>query len=91
MGGGATGVVQVNDTHLHGLLSQAYIQLEQNDTFMQMQANPHGCPGRTREACMRDVALVWRRASLHLRSSEGFLSNMLVNALDGFLGVRLDL
>ena len=83
VGGGATGVVQVNDTHLHGPLSAAYVELEQADMFYKLHSNPDGCPTRSREACLRDLALAWKRGNMHLRSSEGFLQNMLTNALDG--------
>ena len=83
VGGGATGVGQTNDTHCHGPLSKDYIELEQSDMFCKMQMDPHGCPSRSREDCMRSVALCWRRPRLHLRSSEGFWENMICNALDG--------
>ena len=82
VGGGATGVVQVNDTHLHGPLQAAYVELEQADMFFQLSENPDGCPSRSRQDCLRDLALIWQRPSLHLRSSEGFLQNHLTNALD---------
>ena len=83
VGGGATGVVQVNDTHCHWIFSKDYIELEQADMFRKMQLDPHGCPSRAREDCMRDAGLCWRRGQLHLRSSEGFWANMITNALDG--------
>ena len=83
VGGGATGVVQTNDTHLHGDFSKAYLELEQADMFSRMQSDPHGCPSRSREHCMRDAAMCWRRTKLHLRSCEGFWANMITNALDG--------
>ena len=83
VGGGATGLAQTNDTHCHGPFSKDYIELEQSDMFRKMQLDPYGCPGRTREECMRDAALCWQRPRLHLRSCEGFWSNMIANALDG--------
>lgn len=83
VGGGATGLVQTNDTHCHGWFEKDYIELEQADMFRKMQMDPHGCPGRTREDCMRDATLCWRRKRLHLRSCGGFWSNMIANALDG--------
>ena len=83
VGGGCTGVVQVNDTHLHALLSAAYIELELADLFDQHERNPAGCPRRHRNDCARDLALVWSRPLLHLRASEGFVHNMLTAALDG--------
>ena len=83
VGGGATGVVQVNDTHLHGPLSKEYISLEMAEAFAKLQADPDGCPGRSREQCIRDLVILWRRAGLHLRASEGFKQNMLTNALTG--------
>lgn len=83
VGGGATGVVQVNDTHLHGPLSKAYIELESADMFGKLQLNPSGCPVRSRGDCLRDVAVIWQRLALHRRSSAGFKANQLTNALDG--------
>lgn len=83
IGGGATGVVQVNDTHLHGPLSREYMEREMTSMFEAMQADPHGCPGRTRYQCMSDLMLVWQDQALHLRSCEGFLQNQLTNKLDG--------
>ena len=83
IGGGATGVVQVNDTHLHGPLSKEYMSLEMAEAFAKLQADPDGCPGRTREQCITDLVILWRRAGLHLRASEGFKQNMLTSALTG--------
>ena len=83
VGGGCTGVVQINDTHLHAVLSAAYIELELADLFEQHEANPSGCPRRSRNACARDLALIWSRPLMHLRASEGFLHNMITNALSG--------
>ena len=83
VGGGATGVVQVNDTHLHGPLSRDYLDREMTCMFEAMQVDPNGSPGRTRYQCLFDLMTVWKREALHRRSSEGFLDNMLSNALDG--------
>ena len=83
IGGGATGVVQTNDTHLHGPLQQDYMALEQASMFEQMEADPAGCPVRTREQCLDDLARIWKRRALHHRSSGGFVQNQLLNALDG--------
>ena len=83
IGGGCTGTVQVNDTHLHAQLSAAYIELELADLFDQHERNPAGCPSRHRNDCARDLGLVWSRPLMHLRASEGFVHNMLTAALDG--------
>ena len=83
VGGGCTGVVQVCDTHLHAVLSQSYIELELADLFEQHEANPSGCPKRSRNACAQAFALVWNRPLMHLRASEGFLHNLITAALNG--------
>ena len=83
VGGGCTGVVQTNDTHLHAPLSSGYVELEQAAMFSAMSLDPDGCPSRTRRACLRDLATLWKRPAIHRRSSAGFWENMLSNALDG--------
>jgi len=82
-GGGATGVAQVNDTRLHGRLSQAYQQLEMEDAFLGFALDPGACPARSRLACCRDLVRCWRRPSLRLAAHAGWKQNMLTNALDG--------
>ena len=83
VGGGATGVVQVNDTHLHGHLSRDYLEREQAALFEFMRQNPNGCPGRSRYQCFYDLMMVWKHRALHIRACDGFKSNQLSNALDG--------
>ena len=82
-GGGTTGVCQVNDTHLHAALSREYIELEEIDQLQQLRSNAYTCPRRTREDCLRDLALVWRRPHLHLAAAKGFWQNHLLTHLDG--------
>jgi len=81
--GGTTGVAQVNDTHCHGPLSKAYQELEMQDAFEQLARSPHGCAQRDRLTCVRDLAMIWKRQSIHLRSREGWWNNQLLNAFDG--------
>jgi hypothetical protein len=82
-GGGCTGVLQCNDTHLHQTLSSRYQALEMVDLLEQSRLQPHGCPSRDREDCVRDAAATWRDSQMHALAARGHLDNMLCNALDG--------
>ena len=83
IGGGITGILQVCDTHLHYPLSVRYQDIEMQDLVQQQLDNPNVCPGRTREACVRDLCASWRDPALHQAGQRGFWDNMLANALDG--------
>ena len=82
VGGGATGVVQVPDTHLHGDLSREYMDREMKDTVYKMQLFG-GLPTRTRTDCLHDVILVYNKPCMHVKAARGHWDNMMSNALDG--------
>ena len=48
-GGGCTGVLQCNDTHLHQALSAGYQELEQHDLLERSRLQPSFCARRDRE------------------------------------------
>ena len=82
-GGGCTGVLQVNDTHLHYGLSQRYQDLEMQDLLQQQRLEPGRCPVRDREDCLRDLCASWTNADLHALAARGHWDNMLSNNLAG--------
>ncbi|MCP4242277.1 MAG: hypothetical protein GY772_17115, partial [bacterium] len=53
------------------------------DLVEQQKANPAGCPTRSREACVRDLATAWSHTEIHARGARGFWDNLLAVALDG--------
>ena len=82
-GGGCTGVLQCNDTHLHQRLSARYQELEMADLLEQSRLRPHACPRRDREDCLRDAVAAWRDAAMHARAAAGHFENLLSVKLDG--------
>ena len=82
-GGGCTGVLQRNDTHLHQHVSARYQEIEMADLSRQSELRPDVCPRRDREDCIRDAIACWKCPDLHARVARGHLDNMLTVALDG--------
>jgi hypothetical protein len=82
VGGGTTGVVQVNDTHLHGELSRDYINAEMDDFRAQEELLEDAMPTSSREECIVRALRSWVKPSLHTKAAQGFLFNMFTNALD---------
>jgi len=76
-GGGCTGVVQCNDTHLHQRLSARYQEIEMADLLEQERLQPRSCPKRDRDDCIRDAIAAWNSAEMHKRAAEGHKQNML--------------
>ena len=54
-GGGCSGVLQCNDTHLHQALSARYQELEQHDLLELSRLQPSFCARRDREDCIHDA------------------------------------
>jgi len=61
-GGGCTGVLQCNDTHLHQALSAGYQELEQHDMLERSRLQPSFCARRDREDCIRDAIVTWQKS-----------------------------
>ena len=81
--GTTVGVCQVNDTHLHLGMSLRYQDLEMQDMLDQAKLEPHRCPHRDREDCLRDVIVSTASEELHAHCARGHLDNHLTNKLDG--------
>ena len=58
-GGGVTGVLQPNDTHVHEPLSKEFKRLEQRDVSHQRRLNNGKIPRRTRQKVYDDCHLAW--------------------------------
>ena len=58
-GGGVTGVLQPNDTHVHEPLSKEFKRLEQIDVSAQRRLLPGKIPRRTRQKVYDDCHLAW--------------------------------
>ena len=58
-GGGVTGILQPNDTHVHEPLSKEFKRLEQRDVSQQRRLNNGKIPRRTRQKVYDDCHLAW--------------------------------
>ena len=58
-GGGVTGILQPNDTHVHEPLSKEFKRLEQRDVGKQRRLNNGKIPRRTRQKVYDDCHLAW--------------------------------
>lgn len=73
IGGGCTGIIQVNDTELHQPLKRFYTDFEAADALLQSRLRPQGCPVPRKEDCINWMAQTWGRPELHTVVAEGFL------------------
>ena len=83
LAGGATGIVQVNDTDLHRELKRLYQELEMEDNIFQQGLRQGCCPVPRKEDCMAWMASIWGQSWLHASASTGFKKVGFTNALDG--------
>jgi hypothetical protein len=81
-GGGITGDIQVNDTHLHRELKRRYRLLEAELILSQMHANV-AVPEVSRNDQLAMIDLAWQQVHLSLNYSEIFQSLFMTNAFDG--------
>ena len=58
-GGGVTGVIQPNDTHVHEPLSKEFKRLEEREVLQQRRLYPGKIPRRTRQKVYDDSHLAW--------------------------------
>jgi hypothetical protein len=79
--GGITGVLQVNDTDLHGPFQRLYLEEEQQ-SFNEKQELRPGCIARSPREVLDDVATTWRRVR-HDHAVKGHKYTFLTCALDG--------
>ena len=81
IGGGITGFVQVNDTHLHKLLKSEYRKKESELMLEKLQNNPQKVPAPDRNEMMR--LLVNSEQAVKFDVNSAFKSVWVMNALDG--------
>ena len=81
IGGGITGDVQVNDTHVHHSLKQAYRELEAKCMLAQLAANPKKIPAPSRDDMMAMLVESW--TSLKIDTQLALKNNFLTNNFDG--------
>ncbi|GFO11576.1 steryl-sulfatase [Plakobranchus ocellatus] len=81
MGGGITGDVQINDTHLHHRLKSKYRDLECDLMHRQLQANPQKVPAPSRDEMMNMLTSSWKETTID--PSCALKNNFILNALDG--------
>ena len=78
---GITGVLQVNDTDLHGPFQRLYLEMEER-CFIARQRIKNWCIHRSRQDVLDDVFAVWRCID-HRLGIKGHKSTGLSGALDG--------
>ena len=81
IGGGVTGDVQVNDTHVHHPLKLAYRKQESDLMADQLRQDPNKVPAPSRDDMMRMLVESWD--SLDLNINMALKENFITNALDG--------
>ena len=79
--GGITGVLQVNDTDLHGPFQRIFLEEEQQ-SFNEKQEIRPGCIARSPREVLTDVETTWRKVR-HDQAVKGHTYTFLTNALDG--------
>ena len=76
------GLCQVIDPHLYLGMSLRHQDLEMQ-MLDQPKLEPHRCPHRDREDCLRDVIVATASEKLHAHGARGHLDNDLTHKLDG--------
>ena len=81
IGGGITGGVQCNDTHIHHLLKKNYGQLEANLMMEMLQKDSNKIPSPSRDDIMKMLNDAWN--SLDVDVEEALKQNFLTSGFDG--------
>ena len=81
IGGGITGDIQINDTHLHHPLKQKYRARETTVMLEQLSENPDKIPAPSRDVMMHMLADSWD--SLTMDPLKCLKNNFVCNAFDG--------
>ena len=81
IGGGITGDVQCNDTHIHRLLEKNYRQLEANLVMEMLRKDSNKIPSPSRDDIMKMLNDAWN--SLDVDVEEALKQNFLTSAFDG--------
>ena len=82
IGGHLTGLVQVEDTHLHGPMTMYYKRRETASAMQQLRIRPDKLPSTSRQTVMERAYDSYMDVD-HSRCSHGFVANGIANALDG--------
>ena len=80
-GAGTTGLLQVNDTHLHAMLERVYLEMEAESFSFQQYWDPTNI-NRQREDVARDLVSTWAAVD-HKKAADGHASNGLTGNLFG--------
>ena len=80
-GGGITGDLQVNDTHIHHRLKAAYRQLESELMLEKLRAEPNKVPAPTRDEMMSLCQEAWQNTKVDINAA--MKQNFLTNKFDG--------
>jgi len=81
IGGGITGDIQVNDTHVHNRLKAKYRERECRVMMQQLQENSAKIPSPSRNDMIKMLVDSWKE--LDIKPSDALKYNFLTNSLDG--------
>lgn len=81
IGGGITGDVQCNDTHVHHKLKKTYREIEAAKMMKMLEENPNKIPSPSRDDIMSMLASAW--SSLDLDVNEALKQNFITTPFDG--------
>ena len=91
IGGGITGYIQENDTHVHRALKREYRDLEAELMLSMLQKNNAKIPSPSRDDVMKMIATAWNKLNVdHTRSFKTlFVTNSLEGSEDYLVSYRL--
>ena len=81
IGGGITGYIQENDTHVHRALKREYRDLEAELMLSMLQKNNAKIPSQSRDNMMKMIATAWNK--LNVDHTRVFKTLFVINSLDG--------
>ena len=83
IGGGCTCTLQINDTHIHHLLSRSYQNLEMTWIAEQMNEDPKSLPSPKRVHCMDMLWQSYKDRHIHQTGAKGYRDHLYTLPLDG--------
>ena len=81
IGGGITGDIQINDTHLHHQLKAKYREKECELMLQKLRDDPTKIPAPTRDEMMHMLSESWK--TVNICPVKALKNNFVLNALDG--------
>ena len=81
IGGGITGYIQENDTHVHRALKREYRDLEAELMLSMLQKNNAKIPSPSRDDMTKMIATAWNK--LNVDHTRAFKTLFVINSLDG--------